>query len=129
MASAAGPSATWLTGRDPAAIKCHQAHDVKEDEKKAWMAASEQVYPDVDESGEENGGESAQVRIGHESTNEGHHRGDAAPVIDVLGRRLQLLVQHPGEVDDEIGGQSEVAQPLTELNRCQTQAMVIHHQD
>lgn len=76
------------------------------------------IYHDVDTGGEQHSRETAQISIGHEAADERHHGGDSAPVVDVFRCGLQVLMQHLGEVDDQIGGQAEVAQSLRELDPC-----------
>ena len=72
----------------------------------------------VDGGGDDDGGEPAEVAVGEEAAEQGHERGDAHPVVGILGRHLHLLLQHLGEVYHQARGYAEVAQPLAELNHC-----------
>jgi hypothetical protein len=79
---------------------------------------SKSPHQQVDGGGDDDGGEPAEVAVGEEAAEQGHERGDAHPVVGILGGHLHLLLQHLGEVDHEARGYAEVAQPLAELDHC-----------
>ncbi|BAS87124.1 Os03g0823550 [Oryza sativa Japonica Group] len=65
------------------------------------IRASERADREVDESGEEDSGEAAEVAVGEEAADEGHEGGDAGPVVDILGGELHLLLENLGQVDHQ----------------------------
>uniref|UniRef100_A0A0A9HNK4 Uncharacterized protein n=1 Tax=Arundo donax TaxID=35708 RepID=A0A0A9HNK4_ARUDO len=71
----------------------------------------------VDDGGEDDGGEPAEVAVGGEAAKQRHQRGDAHPVVHVLGGDLHLLLQNLGEVYHQARCYPEIAQPLAELNQ------------
>lgn len=85
------------------------------------------LYRDVDKRGANDGEEPPESRVGDEAADEGHHGGDPVPVVDVPGRRLQILMQHLREIHYEVGGQPEVTQPFTELDCCMHACMHNHN--
>lgn len=78
----------------------------------------EVTHHEVDEGREEDHVEPPEVCIRQEATEQRHHSGNACPVVDILGGRLYVLVHLRGQVRYEIRCYPEVAQPLTEFNRC-----------
>jgi hypothetical protein len=77
-----------------------------------------QMYRDIDEGGGEDGGVAAKVSVGKEAAKERREGGNALPVVDAPRSGLQVLVQHPRQVYDQVCRQPEVAQPLAQLHCC-----------
>jgi hypothetical protein len=73
---------------------------------------------EIDEGGGEDDKVAAEVSIGEEAPEERCERGDTLPVVDAPCGGLQVLVQHPRQVYDQVRRQPEVAQPLAQLHRC-----------
>lgn len=74
------------------------------------------LYREIDDSRSKDSGVATQVCIGQETPEQWHQRGYTGPIVHILCCRLQILMNDPGQVDDQAGRQPKVAQPLAELD-------------
>lgn len=75
-------------------------------------------YEEIDDGRYNNSSVSPCISIGKKSSNQWHHRRHSYPIINILRRSFKILIQHFGQVGDEICNKSKIAHPLAKLHCC-----------